>query len=323
MPKSNVSLVLSSRDATNNRFPLPLAYQTTEYNSTGQNIIQGQINNVEVAEVNFPYDIPNVQAGPYTQAYGYTYNCFLLNSIVVNNESHDVAIIVPPGFYTGSELAEAINAQIVSWVPVLIPDISDVPICSYSESQNTFTFAAPTAPVDPQAANWIVASPFLFPKNGTFSNNIGKDLLSIMGYAQNTGFIEGITPPGFFNTTRPLISGSAPLTFTQYIDICSPKLCKFQFFRDGSTTNLARRNDVICRLYITNNVAIVGQEGTRPFIIQRLFQKARVMRWTADNSIGEIDINLYDDCGQPLLYTYQPRPFQITFNVYEHETSIQ
>jgi len=316
MPKSNVSLVLSSRDATNSS-PQNPAYQTTQYNSTGQNIIQGQIHNVEVAEVNFPYDIPNVQQGPPNARFGFAYNSFALFSLAVQNPTNTLNIIVPPGFYTGLELAEVINAIIVGYAPVFIA-LTDVPTVTYSESQNTFTFAAPAAPVDPQAANWLLASPFVYSPDAVPAT-LGKDLLSIMGFASNLGF--GV--PGRFTSARPIVSNSAPLTFTQYIDICSPQLCKFQFFRDGSTTNLARRNDVVCRLYITNNVAILGQEGTRPFIIQRLFQKARVMRWTADNSIGEIDINLYDDCGQPLQTTSQPRPFQITFNVYEHETSIQ
>jgi len=42
------------------------------------------------------------------------------------------------------------------------------------------------------------------------------------------------------------------------------------------------------------------------------------MRWTADNSVGTIDINLYDDVGQPLTTTWQPRPYQVTFNAMEN-----
>jgi hypothetical protein len=41
------------------------------------------------------------------------------------------------------------------------------------------------------------------------------------------------------------------------------------------------------------------------------------MRWTADNAVGQIDINLYDDVGQPLLTAWEPRPYQITFLAYE------
>jgi hypothetical protein len=313
MPKSNVSLVLNSRDATNST-PLNPAYQSTQYNSRGQNIIQGQINTVEVSEVNFPYDIPNVQQGPPNARFGFAYNSFGILSQAVNNPTNTLNIIVPAGFYTGTELAQLINAIIVGYTPAFIA-LTDIPVLSYSDSQNKFTFTAPAAPVDPDAANWLLLSPFVYSPDAVPAT-LGKDLLSIMGFAPNIGF----TLPGRFTTARPITSNSAPLTFTQYVDICSPQLCKFQFFRDGSTTNLARRNDVICRLFISNSIGIQEPEGTRPFVLERQFFNSRVMRWTADNSIGEIDIDLYDDCGQPLTITGQPRPFQITFNVYEHET---
>jgi hypothetical protein len=76
---------------------------------------------------------------------------------------------------------------------------------------------------------------------------------------------------------------------------------------------------VICRLYVSNNVATQEEEGTRPFLINRQYLNARVMKWTADNSVGTIDIQLYDDIGQPLQTSWQPRPYQITFNAYESE----
>jgi hypothetical protein len=74
-------------------------------------------------------------------------------------------------------------------------------------------------------------------------------------------------------------------------------------------------------LYVSNNIS-VNDAGYAPFIINRQFTNERMMRWTADNSIGNMTIQLYDDLGQPLVYTWLPRPFQITFNVYERERSI-
>jgi hypothetical protein len=141
--------------------------------------------------------------------------------------------------------------------------------------------------------------------------------MTIMGYQRGQdGLYQGVIA-----VDEPFIAvGSAPLAFTQYIDICSPQLCKGQRFRDGSTTNLSRRSDVICRLYISNNVATQEEEGMRPFVINRQFNNARVMKWTTDNSVGTIDIQLFDDVGQPLLTTWQPRPYQITFNCYEQNT---
>jgi hypothetical protein len=44
------------------------------------------------------------------------------------------------------------------------------------------------------------------------------------------------------------------------------------------------------------------------------------MRSTAANAINDVDIQLYDDCGQPLTTTWLPRDFQITFHVYEEKS---
>ena len=110
------------------------------------------------------------------------------------------------------------------------------------------------------------------------------------------------------------------MAFTQYVDVCSPQLCKFQELAGGSTTNLARRGNLICRLYISNNIAVGADgavEGTRPFVINRQYQNARIMKWTVGNSVGQMDIDLYDDTGKPLATSWAPRPYQITFNVYE------
>jgi len=298
MPGSpNAHILLNVRDRTAGQ------YNNANFNANNQNIIQGQIHSVSVAEVNFPYDIPNIQAG---------YNFFgMLN---VGPPNYALVVTVAPGFYTGTELATAINvastAAGAANVPVIVA--GDIPQCTFNIVSNRFTFTSPPAPSAPRFGVWNFTSPSTFPAQQNLVSQLYKDILSIMGYytEQNPA-----VAPGAFST---FVSGSAPLTFTQYIDICSPQLCKFQYFRDGSTTNLARRSDVVCRLFVENNVSLpIPVEGTSPFAILRQFYNARVMRWTSDNSIGTIDIQLYDDTGQPLQITWVPRPYQITFNVFE------
>ena len=302
-PSPNAHIVLNVRDRTGGE------YNNAQFNANNQNIIQGQIHSVSVAEVNFPYDIPNVQQG---------YNVFILTSALVVQPN--LQIVVPPGFYTGAELVVLINNLIVAAGAASAPPILAVnlPTIAYNAIDNLFTFDAPTSNV-PNFV-WNISSPVTLPFNGVGivnSGNVGKDILSILGYVSSQNgdnFVDSDPVQGYL--TFPAAS-SAPLTFTQYVDICSPQMCKFQYFRDGSTTNLARRSDVICRLYISNNVSIIESEGQRPFVISRQFYNERVMRWTGDNSVGTIDVQLYDDCGQPLKTTWQPRPYQITFNAYE------
>jgi hypothetical protein len=293
-PSPNAPIVLNVRDRTAGK------YNNATFNAQNQNIIQGQIHSVSVAEVNFPYDIPNVQENVTDIFYIYSEE---------TTPPVGVRITLTPGFYTGLELAVAINVAIAQVATDRGINIVNMPVCVYDDTSNRFSFTL-NAPTIPDLV-WTLGSPYTFPLAGQQTNTLGKDLFSIMGFlttqdneltATNSPFEAG---------------GSAPMAFTQYIDICSPQLCKFQYFRDGSTTNLSRRSDVICRLYISNNIAILEEEGTRPFVINRQYFNERVMRWTADNSVGTIDIQLYDDCGQPLTTTWQPRPYQITFNAYE------
>jgi len=306
MSFTNVQLVLSSRDATGG------VYNNSTFNAKGQNLIQGNVKEIAVAEVNFPYDIPNIQEGFNTfEIYPYP-----------SGDYEAIAITVAPGFYTGTELAAAIQTDIQNQADVSDPQIPipDVPTCSYSTSNNLFTFTLAN-PVTP-GLGWKFASDYTYfppevPGLTVVKNTLGKDILSIMGFLQTQ---DGISPT--VDQANPVTSDqSAPLAFTQYVDICSTQLCAKQRFSDGSTTNLARRNNVICRLFICDNVSLTTPdvEGSRPFIINRQYYNARIMRWTTDSSIGTIDIQLYDDTGQPLRTTWQPRPFQLTFNCYEQD----
>lgn len=314
MPWTNVQLLANVRDRTSGQ------YNNALYNAVNQNLVQGQIHSVSVNEVNFPYDIPNIQT--LTSSFS-LYNG-PLGPPGQGNPGLDVT--VPVGFYTGTELATAVtNAMIAAGATAIPPFLAaDMPTCIYDNTSNRFSFVPSV-----NAEQWILSSSFTFPFVYVYEGQaqlaklspLGKDIFSLMGFVKDNNLQPTLTgpapaPPSIVGN---IVSGSAPLTFTQYIDICSPELCQYQYFRDGSTTNLARRSDVICRLYISNNVATQEEEGTRPFVINRQFNNARVMRWNAGSSVGSMSIQLYDDVGQPLQITWQPRPYQITFNVYEQD----
>ena len=335
MPWTNASIVLNGRDRANASAG---NYNNANFNANGQNIIQGQIHSISLNEVNFPYDIPNVQGGGSVPT-----NNFVLTNL---DSAAGLQIVLGDGFYNGAELESAINVAIGIAATGVGEDPLNCPNIAYHATENLFSWNPPAAPPGGAQA-WVLTSGYTFSvpnyPGALNPNRLGKDLPSIMGFLQSQGkTLYGPGPVPLPNTNALYIvntnySGpstlppntmkgevyaaqSAPLTFTQYIDICSPQLCKGQRFRDGSTTNLARRSDVICRLYISNNVATQEEEGMRPFVINRQFNNARVMKWTTDNSVGTIDIQLYDDCGQPLSTSWQPRPYQITFNCYEQNT---
>jgi hypothetical protein len=304
---ANTHLLVNVRDRTGTS-----SYQSATFNAIGENIIQGQIKKISVSEVLFPYDIPNVQAG---------FNVFELED--ANTLLPRQYVVIPPGFYTGPELAAAAS-DIANYyddypgTPSSVP-ANELPVFTYVPDENRFIITVGAVP-NP----WEISSPYTFPVGyvgiAAIPNRApGKDILSIMGFYQPDNPIIPLI-------SSPVEGGSAPLLFTQYIDICSPQLCKYQFFRDGSTTNLARRLDVVCRLYIEDETSTPAGfdasgnpilAGSRPFVIHRQFKNERIMRWTSDGAIGTMDLLLFDDIGQPLLTTYGPRPYQITFLAYE------
>lgn len=326
---------MNSRDRTAG------TYSESTYNARGQNLVQGQIDSVSLNEINYPYDIPNIQDG---------FNFFELEAVPLDqpgligdlppSEEGRLIIVIPAGFYTGEELAQKIT-DVIGEQQVLVGQVAnDAPTVEYDLVTNRFTFKAPVDGVN--TPKWAIFSDYTFPSgtSPTKASSSGRDILSIMGFVPEQALLPD--PQNYVEFDSPghenFISNSAPLVFTQYIDITSPQLCKFQQFSGGSTTNgggaplnqlesgptppsqLARRGELICRLYISNNIAVGAGgfvEGSRPFIINRQYQNARVMRWTAGSSIGTMDINLYDDLGRVLQYTWLPRAFQITFNVYE------
>lgn len=314
MPWTNASIVLNSRDRTGG------TYNASKYNAINQNVIQGQVHSIAVSEINFPYDIPNMQDG---------YNFFEAEASAIPPADR-LLITIPSGFYSGGELADAINTAFLDAAQAYDSGLvaGDIPQFTYDDTNGLFTIEAPASPTTGYA-DWALYSSYTY-YSATNPNRtyLGKDIFSIMGFLQSQGSIGTggagnnpllISPAGAGSLGYVSSAQAAPLAFTQYIDICSPLLCQYQYFRDGSTTNLARRADVICRLYISNNVSIQESEATRPFIINRQFYNARVMRWSAESSVGQIDINLFDDCGTPLVTTWQPRPYQITFNCYEQD----
>jgi hypothetical protein len=316
MPKfPNAHLVLNSRDRV-----LPGnsgSYNNFILRNPGQNIVQGAMKDVAFSETYFPYDIPNIQTG---------YNRFYLGVLGALGPTELIEITIAPGFYTGTELAAYIQQDISANAGDFGIPLTDIPTCSYDQVTNRFTFTSPASPATPAYGTWFYNSAFLNPAfvpQNDQRPDIGKDILTIMGYSRDnlsTITINGGPVTSFWSTpTTPFAGGSAPLTFTDYIDICSPALCQYQYLRDGSTTNFPRRVDLICRLYIADETSAIFAEpaGTRPFIIHRQFKNQRVMKNTAANAINDVDIQLYDDCGQPLQTTYAPRNYQITFHVYE------
>ena len=293
----NGNLVISSKDRFSGTFQNP---QSQPYNNfiiqKGFPLQQGQIMNIKLSEVLFPYAIPNVNE--YNNRFG------------ISNDPAGfpaVEIIVPTGFYTGTSLAAVINPLIVAQIP------TNNPTLTYDVNRNIFTFAA-------SGVNYPVSIfPILNAGSGlvfsTASPVTSPSILSMMGF--------NFATQNYAVPSAVLVSGSASMVYTQYIDICSDVLTQYQNLPDAST-GTPNLQHVICRLYIANETSTTNADasgnpifpGMVPFVIHRQFKNTKVMKWNNQNSVDRVDIKLFDDAGRSLRLpidntTYQD--FQITF----------
>jgi len=294
----NGNLVISSKDRFGGTFANP---QSQPYNSftiqKGFPLQQGQIMNIKLTEVLFPFDIPNVNE----------YN----NTFGISNDPDgliSVQITVPTGFYTGATLVSTINPLISTALSA-----TNVPTLSYNANTNVFTFTQSGAgyPVSIFPILNVGSGPVF----STASPVTSPSILSLMGF--NFAMQNYAVP------SAVLVGGSAPMVYTQYIDICSDVLTQYQNLPDAST-GTPNLQHVICRLYIANETSTTNADasgnpvfpGMVPFVMHRQFKNPKVMRWNNQNSVDRIDIQLFDDAGRalrlPVDNTTYP-DFQITF----------
>ena len=342
----NAQLVINSRDRfilypneldprTAPPFTTSQPWNNFSLINQGQNIVQGNIDKIQVAEIRFPYDIPNV-IQEYTDGFSIVYGTLF---------SEDMNIVVGQGFYTGSELATEVQDAIDTACSLETPAIvaPNIPQVTYNEAGNFFTFS------NPGTLNTYQVRDTGLVFNGSINNGppaqtgslLRKSLLSMMGMTPINPNSTSDSDALFTLTANSSYTGGvAPLIYTEYVDIVSKSLCGNVYVADGSTQQRGGfRKDILCRVYISDETSsqsgyvydssgnpMLSVVGTRPFVIHRQFKNAKVIPNNLLNSLNLVDIQVYGDDGQliPLpdptfgVGVYQDyRNFQITLNVFE------
>lgn len=333
-PCPNAQLVINSRDRltyqavadpTIRTVPVesgPITNFTLSTSRQGQNLIQGSIDKIQVAEITFPYDYPNVIPSDLSgNVFSFLGTDIFFIRIIGGSTPGVYPIkLAAGGFYTGSELATAVNARLTAVLGALSPPITgaDVPQVSYNSTTNCFTFSNTSTTLAYALTNFNTGS--------VFPSGIPKTLLYIMGFPTKVSLA----------VSSSFVGNSAQLVYTQFIDIGSQSLSGQQFIRDGSTIQFPNvfTKDLVARVYVADETStnptyvydasgnpILAVPGTRPFVIHRQFKNAKMIANTLANCLNNVDITLYDDLGNVMpLPSSAPRDFQITFNVYEQQS---
>jgi hypothetical protein len=306
-----------------------------------QALVQGGIKRLKLNEVRFPYTTPNIvedlTSYVWIQLWGspsggspVSEEIFDLFASSPAPSGATAAFLNGSGFYNSSAVGERL-------VEILNAD------ATFGGTNNTWSYVSSASGGFSLTCTPIAPNPQqYFTMTSATYNNIGsavfppKSLLTVLGFdTVNSASQNQYTPTITKNTLW------SPMSFTQYIDIISVNLTRFQTIADTNTRQNSRGN-LICRLYITDENSVVPTSvpvwntttsavefystalppGEQPFTIHRQFQEPKVFRWENEASINYIDIQLYDDCGNLLWIptndeTSSPANFQITFKCSE------
>jgi hypothetical protein len=328
---SDVLLCLDSADrgvsqsVTGEIYPTPI---TQPYNNfilqKPQALVQGGIKRLKLNEVRFPYVIPNVVGGVTDSIWFTIYPASPPNLTA--------QITITSGWRTGAGIASQLASLLNANATIGTAATGNIWTATYDYAGG---FQIDTSSAVGSTGDIFSMSPINPALIGTVALP-AKSLLSVIGFDVINNYAEIVTEA---EASAVQANNFAPLTFTQYIDIVSVNLTRFQTIADTNTRQNSRGN-LICRLFIADENSALPQSvpvwdsqanaivlvnsyapaGSLPFTIHRQFQEPKVFRWENEASINAIDISLYDDVGNLLVIPDVYRSmanFQISFKCSE------
>jgi len=256
--------------------PQPLNYSA--YNFTiikNESLMNGFFTRLAVTEVVFPWNLSNINVQTSKI------------SVIVDNAGvvTSYVITLETGFYTPSQLADALEAQIED-----LPGLSGFTM-EYSPKPytNQFIYETNSNSVD------IAFAPLSYGGSVYNSNAQILQLFDLLGFVDSRNTV-----------TQPAGSGVPTLCqFTRYIDIVCPQLSYNQSLKDTSSQRTVR--DALCRLYLgdaddTNTKQPDDPDysppGCAPTVIYRNFSTPKQIQWSPNQPVpGYLTFQVYDDNG--------------------------
>lgn len=351
----NANIVTSSFDRNSGSLQNPVGQSYNNFNiqTTGGNIVQGQINKISVTELMFPYNIPTIVQGANDSMF---VRIFSSTGRATPGLVEVNTISVPPGFYTASELAAAIQSAFNTAFPAYPYFTATVTTTTnaivfnntqtYNDASNNyfFDFAPQVLTGDPNIRKALSYPQLLWTAGfRTLYANVPPGQSPTDASNRGPELVPTNTPVALAPSKGwPSIVGS-PYTgrYTDFVDIVSTSLAQAQYIRDSTTSQAVVKRDVIARVYVCNNISIYTADpaGSRPFTIHRMYSNPKIMKYTVDRSIDSIDLQLYDMYGLPLpssqSFPYQSTgtalqiancgasDYAITFHVHEPDVEVQ
>ena len=277
-----------------------------------QTLMQGYMTRVALTEINFNWNIPNVNE------YNSTFSVMLFpnnNTAIPALYRYVMTVDVPEKFYSPTilalELTTLLNDEIAD-LAVTYPTLTDFYEfgVEWFSLDNSFGIA--------NSKESIPGNPSSILAFGVV-NTPGEimDLCDMMGF--NRPPVPSSTALLYGENCGATIQGSyASMLYTPYFDIVSNELTKKQNVNDNGTSQVTGRN-IIARIYINrdgvtpvpltfnngdptdiNENAEFEIIGTRPFTISKEFENPKQIFWDTKEFISVVDLRLLDYKGNVL-----------------------
>lgn len=184
--------------------------------------------------------------------------------------------VIPEGYYTPTTLAAAIQTVIQAAGGAFAAYT-----CTYTDLNGGFVIASGGAA-------------FQFVDNGS-------------SLYRNTARSIGLRPPNFATAAATQTLGVPGLLYTRYIDLISRNLTKYQRVKDGDTSHTNIKSFIIARIYLTPSNALVETTatsgvGSKPFDMVVDYNTPKFIKYSPDEALNEIDIQVLDEYGEPLYW---------------------
>jgi hypothetical protein len=238
-------------------------------------LIYGYMKKLIVSQIQVQYNVPTVNEGM---------NDFFVLHSQTQGDFYD--IVIPNGFYTGTNLAAVLQVIIQQTSGSLFgqPPIADMIVTysptvgfSFSSATDTFSFVPPS----------YLKGQFDYPDDQV--TNVYRTLRLLGMTIKNS------------EQENQHISDAFPIfLYTPYIDIYSDILTNYQTIKDTNTSVLKNKG-LIARVYVSGTgLQNTTDIGTVPFTFIADLNSPKIIQWSPDIAVPSIDFQVYDQYNQLL-----------------------
>ena len=238
-------------------------------------LIYGYMKKLIVSQIQVQYNVPTVNEDMN--------DFFVLYS---QTQSDFYNIVIPNGFYTGTNLAAVLQViiQQTTGNPQGQPPIADMIVTysptvgfSFSSATDTFSFVPPS----------YLKGQFNYPDDQV--TNMYKTLRLL-----------GMTPKNDVQDDQHISDAFPIFLYTPYIDIYSDILTNYQNIKDTNTSVLKNKG-LIARVYVSGTgLQNTTDLGTVPFTFIADLNSPKIIQWSPDIAVPSIDFQVYDQYNQLL-----------------------